>query len=198
MITELNGDYCSGAARLHINGISTGFISSLGLNFVTELYRAIAQDDNSFGYVVIEGDEVLAFVAFSANLGKLYKYVLKRKFFSFAPKIAWRMLNIATFRKVLANLFYPAKMKKMDLPDAELLAIVVAEAGRGKGLAGKLVEAGFDQCRKRGIDRVKVLVAASNDPANKMYNKCGFKFIQQIDSHGVLSNIYVAELNPCD
>lgn len=197
MIIDLNGNNCKQAASLHISGISTGFISSLGLNFVTELYKAVAEDENSFGYVAVENEEVLGFVAFSCDLGKLYKYVLKRKFFRFAPKIAMRMLSIATFKKVIANLLYPSKMKKMDLPDAELLSIVVAPEGRGKGLAGQLIEAGFDQCRKRGIDRVKVLVASENEPANKMYKKCGFKLAYQVESHGVMSNIYVAELTDC-
>lgn len=32
----------SQVAHLHISGISTGFISSLGLDFVTTLYEAIA------------------------------------------------------------------------------------------------------------------------------------------------------------
>jgi len=36
-------------ARLHIEGIKTGFISSLWQGFVTALYEAIAEDKNSFG-----------------------------------------------------------------------------------------------------------------------------------------------------
>ena len=83
-------------------------------------------------------------------------------------------------------------MQEMNLPDAELLSIVVAPEGRGKGLASQLTQAGFDQCRKRGIDTVKVLVAADNEPANKLYQKCGFEFATKINSHGHISNIYIA------
>jgi len=36
------------------------------------------------------------------------------------------------------------------------------------------------------------MVAAENEPANKLYIKCGFIFAGQIDSHGVISNIYIA------
>ena len=194
MIVELEKSNSQCVAELHIEGISTGFISSLGIDFVTELYSAISEDENSFGYFANEDGRALGFVTFSCNLGKLYKYVLKKRFLKFAPKIALRMFSISTFRKVIANLLYPSKLKKMNLPEAELLSIVVAEGGRGKGLAGKLVQAGFQECRRRGIDKVKVLVAANNEPANKMYKKCGFELYTQIDSHGVLSNIYVAEL----
>jgi hypothetical protein len=73
--------------RLHICGIPTGFISSLGEKFITELYKAVSEDENSFCLVAQEDEQVLGFVAFSCNLSKLYKYVLKSKFSRFAPKI---------------------------------------------------------------------------------------------------------------
>jgi len=81
----------------------------------------------------------------------------------------------------------------MDLPSAELLSIVIAPKGRREGLATQLVQAGLQECQKRGIERVKVLVATDNRPANKLYLKCGFELAGQIDSHGVKSNIYVAK-----
>ncbi|MGD0784739.1 MAG: GNAT family N-acetyltransferase [Sedimentisphaerales bacterium] len=181
-------------AKLHISGIPTGFISSLGKEFVEVLYEAIAEDKNSFGFVAVEDDKVLGFVAFSLNLSRLYKYVALKKGFKFAFVLAKRMLSLQIIKKVWDNLFYPSKMKKMDLPDAELLSIAVAHEGRGKGIAKQLVDAGFEECRKRGIDKVKVLVAADNEAANKLYKKCGFEFKIQIDSHGVSSNVYVAEV----
>ncbi len=191
-ILPLTSEHIPDVAQLHIQGIPTGFISSLGVGFVSELYYAIAQDENSFGFVALEGDQVLGFVTFSCDLGKLYKYVLRKKVFRFGLILAWRMLSWRTFKKVVQNLLYPGKMKKMDLPDAELLSIVVAPDGRGKGVAASLVKAGLDECHKRKIDRVKVLVAACNEPANKLYKKSGFEFHSQLDSHGIKSNVYVA------
>jgi ribosomal protein S18 acetylase RimI-like enzyme len=180
-------------ARLHIEEIKTGFISSLGVDFVTALYESIAEDKNSFGFVAIEDDNVLGFVAFSNSLSRLYKYVALRKGFKFALILVRKMFSLKVFKKVWDNIFYPSKMAKMDLPDAELLSIVVAPQGRGKGIAKQLVGAGFQECRKRGIDKVKVLVAVQNEMANKLYLKCGFELVAQIENHGILSNIYVAE-----
>lgn len=179
---------------MHIQGIPTGFISSLGQEFVAALYEAIAEDKNSFGFVAIEDEKVLGFVAFSTNLSKLYKYVILKKGFKFAFILARKMMSLQTIKRVWANLFYPKKMKQMDLPAAELLSIVVASEGRGKGLAKQLVNAGFEECRKRHIEKVKVLVAADNEAANKLYQKCGFELNTQINSHGVLSNVYVRDL----
>ena len=82
----------------------------------------------------------------------------------------------------------------MNLPKAELLSIVVAHDEAGKGLATALIHKALAECARRGIGKVKVLVAADNKPANKLYLKCGFKFIGQLDNHGVRSNIYVTEI----
>jgi glycosyltransferase involved in cell wall biosynthesis len=42
-IKPMNRDCALAVAKLHISGISTGFISSLGQEFVTALYEAIAE-----------------------------------------------------------------------------------------------------------------------------------------------------------
>lgn len=179
---------------LHVKGINTGFISSLGIDFVTVLYEAIAEDENSFGFAAAEDDKVIGFVAFSTNLSKLYKFVILKKGFRFGFILARRILSIQTVKKIWANIFYPKKMKRMNLPDAELLSIVIAPEGQGKGIAKQLIEKSFEECANRGIDKVKVLVAAANEPANKLYQKCGFELVTQLDSHGTSSNVYVAKI----
>jgi ribosomal protein S18 acetylase RimI-like enzyme len=194
-IQELERQHANHVARLHIFGIPSGFISSLGQDFVAGLYEAIVEDQNSFGFVAVKDGEVLGFTAFSTNLSMLYKYVIFKKGFKFAFLLAGNMLSWRNIKKVWSNLFYPEKMKKHELPDAELLSIVVAPQGRGKGIAKQLVDAGFKECRKRGIDKIKVLVAADNQAANELYKKCGFELSTQIDSHGVLSNIYVVGID---
>ena len=52
MITDLQKQYAAQVARLHIDGIPTGFISSLGVGFVTALYESIAEDENSLGWAM--------------------------------------------------------------------------------------------------------------------------------------------------
>jgi ribosomal protein S18 acetylase RimI-like enzyme len=181
------------AAKLHIQDIDTGFISSLGIDFVTALYEAIAQSKASFGFVAEEEDRVLGFVAFTTDLNKLYKSVILKKGLRFALLLAGKMFSPKQIRKVFETLFYPSRIKKMNLPSAELLSIVVAPESQGKGLGGQLLQKGLAECAKRGIEKVKVLVGADNKPANKLYLKCGFELAGRIDNHGILSNIYIAK-----
>ncbi len=43
---QLQSEHAEQVARLHIEGIRTGFISSLGIDFVTALYEANAKSNN--------------------------------------------------------------------------------------------------------------------------------------------------------
>ncbi len=198
ILSELKNKHSQEVAKLHIEGISTGFISSLGHDFVTVLYGAIAESKLAFGFVAEEENSVLGFVAFTTNLSKLYKSVILKKGLRFTFLLAGKMFSLKQMKKVFETLFYPGRIKKMNLPSAELLSIVVAEEGRGKGLATTLMQKGLAECARRGIEKVKVLVGADNEPANKLYLKCGFELVGQIDNHGILSNIYVAETGKKD
>ncbi len=46
----------------------------------------------------------------------------------------------------------------------------------------QLVAASFKECGARDINKVKILVTAENEIANKLYQKSGFDLITQIDS----------------
>lgn len=192
IIADIKPEHAQDIAALHIQGITTGFISSLGIDFVTALYEAIAESNSSFGFVAKENDGVLGFVAFTTNINKLYKSTIMRKGWRFVLLLAGKMFSLKRIKKASETLFYPRRIKKMNLPDAELLSIVIAPEERGKGLATQLTQKGFAECARRGVEKVKVLVGANNKPANNLYLKCGFELVGQIDSHGIVSNIYVA------
>lgn len=193
-IQEIHFEDAPQVAVLHIEGITTGFLSSLGPKFLTALYGAIAQSKNAFGFVVRENEQTLGFVAFSDNLSQLYKSIIKQHFLSFSLLLAGKMIRWSRIRKVFQTLLYPGKTKHLDLPAAELLAVVVSDKARGRGLASQLIQAGLEECKNRNLQNVKVLVAADNQPANKLYCKFGFELVSQITSHNIPSNIYIKSL----
>jgi len=189
----LKSEHAQTVARLHQEGIPTGFLSSLGTTFLTELYRSISQSSEGFGFVVCENEAVVGFVAFTTNLRRLYRTVLWGHGIKLIRILLPRLFSAETIKKIIQNIFYPGKTKKLNLPEAEFLSIAVSSSCRGKGLAGQLINYGFEECRRRGIPQVKVLVAEANQTANRLYQKNGFKLITQVDSHGCTSNIYVAQ-----
>lgn len=192
--SKLQSEHAEQIAELHIQGISTGFISSLGIGFVTALYKAIAQSKSSFGFTATENGQIAGFVAFTTDINELYKSVIFKSGLKFAFLLAGKMLSFQKIKKIVETLLYPDRIKKLDLPKAELLSIVVDKNEQGKGLASELVKAGLAECAKKNIDKVKVLVADENIAANKLYQKCGFDLAGQMENHGVVSNVYIAEV----
>lgn len=181
-------------ASLHVKGIATGFISSLGEEFVQALYKAVLADKTSCTLVAQDDSGVKGFVAFTQNLNKLYRSIILKSGFRFAVILAGKLFSIKKIKRVFGTLLYPSHTGKLNLPKAELLAIAIAPEGRRSGIATRLVIAGLQACAARSIDEVKVMVAENNTPANRLYQKCGFKPLCKIDSHGTPSNIYVAQI----
>jgi len=181
-------------AKLHIEGINEGFISSLGIDFLTALYEAIAESEFGFGFVARENGMIVGFLALTTNLGKLYKSIVLKNGLRFAFMLAGKMFSFRMLKKAFETLFYPSRVKKMSLPPAELLSVVTAQEQRGRGLAARLLERAFEECADRGIQEIKVLVGAGMEPANRWYVNRGFKLQGQIDSHGNISNIYTVRI----
>jgi len=190
-ILKLQTEHAEEVARLHIEGISTGFISSLGIPFVKALYESIATSEYGFGFVAIQDGKVVGFSSFTTNLGGLYKSVISRHWYKFAFTLAIKAFSFKTLRRIIETLIYPNRVKDMNLPSAEFLSMVVAEEGRGKGLATKLMKAGFSRCSDQGIERIKILAAVHINAINRMYEKFKFDLVGQIENHGNVSNVYV-------
>ena len=94
-ITKLLPSHAGDVADLHISGIHTGFISSLGINFVTALYEAIATRKSAFGSVAIKDSKVVGFVVFTTNVADLYRSVLFIKGLKVAVGVTYRLFSFS-------------------------------------------------------------------------------------------------------
>ena len=70
-----------------------------------------------------------------------------------------------------------------DLPAAELLAIAVAPAARGRGTGRQLVTALTSEFQRRGVGAVRVVVGEDNEAAIGLYERCGFTKAARIEVH---------------
>jgi ribosomal protein S18 acetylase RimI-like enzyme len=98
---------------------------------------------------------------------------------------------------LVETLLYPAKVeegKDEGTPSAEILSIAVDESLRGKGVGRRLIEAAFEEFRRRSIYRVKVAVGVRNLNANGFYERCGFHLQIRCVQHNKPMNVYVAEI----
>lgn len=194
VIATLQPQQVAQVARLHAEGISSGFISSLGPRFIQQLYRGIMSCSSAFCLVALEQGHVLGFLAGAESVGKLYRSVILRRGLLMIGPLLRFAFSPRTIRKIFQTLLYPSHTGK-EYPPAEVLSVVVAADARRRGVGDKLMRAGLKELAHRNISAVKVAVAADNEPANHYYIKEGFEKAGIYDSHGVQTNIYVRQLS---
>lgn len=92
-------------------------------------------------------------------------------FFSGSYGITWGALW-----KMLKNKasFVGSSQKYRSAGDAQVLNIAVAAEARGRGVAGKLMEAGIDYLRKIEVRELRLEVRRDNFPAVRVYERAGF------------------------
>lgn len=62
-----------------------------------------------------------------------------------------------------------------DPESLRLVAMFVRPEARGRGCAGRLVDAVVDEARRRGLSRVALQVVETNAAARAAYERCGFR-----------------------
>lgn len=174
------------AALLHVEGINTGFLSSLGPEFMTRLYRCVARHKGSF-LLVVDGEGpggVAGFLAGTESTSRLYV----RFCLTYGPgaAIAARRALLRGARQAVETLAYARAQAApgVRLPSAELLAMAVAPAARNTGVGRALVEAFQAELRHRAIEAAKVVADSDNVAANGLYRASGFRQAAVIEVHG--------------
>lgn len=188
-IVPLRPEHAPQVAEIHMQAIPTGFLSSLGIGFLTKLYSAIASCSDAFGYVAVSEQRVQGFIACATSTGNLYKRVLIRHGWRFAISLVGSVLRIQQLKKIAQTLLYPAKVSE-EYPDPEILSVAVRPEARSKGLGSLLMDAALVGFRERNCSEVKVVVGADNLAANNYYLKAAFHLTGTTLSHGVPTNIY--------
>ncbi len=61
---------CKDIARLHAEYIKTGFLSSLGKDFLGLLYESVVSSNHAFCIVAKDGDKVIGFISGTTDIGK--------------------------------------------------------------------------------------------------------------------------------
>ena len=166
-------------AALHASRISEGFLSSLGIPFLTRLYRRVLASSDSFVLVADDDATVVGFTAGVADVGLLYRRFLLRDGLVVGVRVAPRLVR--SLPRVIETLRYPTVAT--DLPDAEILAVAVDVGMGGKGIGRALVGAAVERFDQTGIDRVKVVTTRENERALAMYRACGFVSATPIEVH---------------
>jgi glycosyltransferase involved in cell wall biosynthesis/ribosomal protein S18 acetylase RimI-like enzyme len=177
-------------ARLHRESLPGAFLPSLGDRFLRRLYRALAEDPTAVAVVAENGTGVLGFATAVPSVKGFYRRFYLRHGIPAAVAAAPRLLRPAVLGRVRETASYPQYGR--GLPEAELLSIAVDGRSRARGVGRRLARAILEGLAERGVDEVRVVVGADNEPANRFYEKLGFTSARQLSVHdGQTSNVWV-------
>ena len=168
-------------ARLHAEGISEGFLASLGPRFLTHLYRSMAASPNATLFVSRDGDgEVIGFISGAASPGAFYREFFRRRGIRAALLLAGRAVRPSVFRRILETVRH---VGKEGGGGPELLSVAVGPPARRTGLGSMLVRRLEEDLRGRGAERLAVVVGAGNQGARAFYERLGFHPLGAVSVH---------------
>lgn len=178
-------------AALHATNIDQGFLATLGVPFLTLMYRAIDEARDSVLLVEMRDGRVVGFVAGGAGMGPIYRRMLRSP-----VRLGWTLLpslaRPSRLRRILDILRYGRGKSVGGLPASELLSIAVAQEARGTGVAETLYRRLAGYFAERGVDAFRITAGDALAPAHRFYARMGAVPAARIQMHaGQGSTVYV-------
>ena len=161
---------------VHMQTFTGFFLTFMGKGFLKQMYQSYCRhaDSELLGAYNDEG-EIVGFLAWSANMSGLYKYMIKKKLIPFA----WYSMG-AVFRKPrvfmrLIRAFLKPSESAREEAYVELASIGVDPSAKSVGVGSALIDT-----LKERVDFSKHAYIAletdaeNNDGVNRFYQKNGF------------------------
>lgn len=179
-------------AELHVDNINQGFLATLGVSFVSLMYRAIDEAGDSVLLVEERDDQIIGFIAGGIGMVAIYKQMLRYPFrlviallpSVLHPKRALRIMEILRYGRDTTH--------GIDLPKAELLSMAVSPTHRGRGVAERLYRKLADHFKASGVPAFKITVGEALAPAHRFYQRMGAVPAAKAEvHHGESSIVYL-------
>jgi ribosomal protein S18 acetylase RimI-like enzyme len=197
---RLAPEHAVDAARLHILGQPGAFLTSLGVDVLTVLYRTLPQSPAGFGFAAVDParpQRLLGFVSATTSVGALFFEMGTRRLPAFLPPLLRRFaVDPGLAVRAAQTVIYPFlhATPPGETPPAELLSIMVEPALRGAGVGALLVTALLAECRQRGVAALDVTVDAANPGAQRFYVRHGFVYADTFMLYGRFMHRYQARI----
>ncbi len=171
-IRSARTDDAAALARLHMDGIASGFLPSLGFRFMRTLYAAMIEWPDAVIRIADSGVPV-GFVAGVADTDRFFSYFYRRHGLRAGATAVPKALRPDVLRRAWETARYSGGNE--DFADAELLSMAVDASVRRRGLGHRLGVEFLEELEDRGTEIVKVVVGSDNAAAISAYRKMGFE-----------------------
>lgn len=182
-----------GIASLHHRWISSGFLASLGVDFLVRLYASITECPEGILMAAEDSSgKVIGFISGTTSIRSVYKHLVKRHFLFLTLLVFRSVFSVKTMKRICESKKYSAqKHSNEQTPLAELLSIVVDERFRGAGVSQGLMKQLRQMFSEKGVRQFKIVVGSQLFQAQKFYAKEGAVKIEEIELHqGERSLVY--------
>jgi ribosomal protein S18 acetylase RimI-like enzyme len=193
-IRPLAPEHAAAAAAIHAEGQENTFLTSLGGAFLRALYAEMASSPHCFGFIALDGNEVIGVVTGTVDSGAVFKDLMLRQGARLALLVAAAMLRRPSLvPKVLRTAMYPAQTKG-EPGEAELFFIGTRRDRRGEGAGRALFGALAAEMRRRGMTTMGLTVDEANHVAKRFYQRNGMRPARSLKLYGRPMQWYVLPL----
>lgn len=181
-------------ASLHIDSIPSGFLPTLGLNFLSLMYRCIDEAASTILITTYKDDQLVGFVTGSVGKTGLYRLMLSHPFglvFALLPVV----FSIKKVRKIFSILSHSSGSVRASYPASELLTVCVNSSFRRQGIADELYLKLCNDFKSKSISEFVIVVGKALD-ANQFYINQGASIVGELQVHaGTDSNVFIQRVS---
>ena len=182
------------AASLHIASIPSGFLPTLGLKFLSLMYRCIDEAASTILITKYNDDQLVGFVTGSVGASSLYRSMLSHPFvlvFALFPVV----FRIKKVRKIFSILSHSSGSVRASYPAPELLTICVNSSFRRQGIADELYFKLCNDFKSKSVNEFVIIVGKALD-ANQFYINQGASIVGELQVHaGTDSNVFIQRVS---
>ncbi len=187
--------------QLHQKSFPGFFLSQLGPGFLSALYRGYLESPDGICLVAEVQTQISGAILGTVKPHGFYRSLLKRRWWAFlAAAIPGLLKNpVPVARKLWGALFYSGDAPSSHKENAALIASIgIHPDQQGAGIGTALLEALFDEARKRGASWAYLTTdREDNLEGNNFYLRAGFQLETSFEkSGGRWMNRYLKPLIP--
>ena len=162
--------------NIHMATFQGFFLTFMGKGFLKTMYASYCEHENSGLFVALnEEKRPVGFLAWSGELSNLYKYMIKKKLFSFAFYSLGAFFRKPKIFLRLVRAFLKPSESKREEKYVELASIGVSPEVKSGGIGSKLIDKLKESVDFSVYEYITLETdAVNNDAANHFYQKNGF------------------------
>jgi GNAT superfamily N-acetyltransferase len=178
------------AAAIHIEGQPHTFLSSLGPAFVARLFNYTAQSPLGFGFVAVDGEQVVGFAVGTQSNAGLFRHVLTRHALPLTLALLRRAArHPSILPRLVETLRYPSAVRE-NADEAESLSRGVRGDWQGKGVGSLLWQAVNQAARVRGARFILTTVDEAHAVVNAWHRKRQHALVRTLTMYGRTMIVY--------